>query len=563
MKTKKVCGVLAIALALVSQQAMAAGITVNQNGTNVQVRGDLPLEYGTEQVDIVMLEKGVPITQKEDIIFADIQKSNGTFLFDFNLNGETKYYTVYVSSESAVAPLEKTFLYASTANLEAAVAIVNAAASASAMKTALAQVVPGTEYKVYELMGIDVSAAEQLKDDTNVYQYVVDNLPYTAVEAARAAQAFQVGAVVQQIAEEPSAEAVMKLVNDNDSLLQLKETQTENGKMIDKILTAYVNGEVHVGEKLINARFDDIDALKKAYQQAVILAACQYPVSGRYDVESTLKEAQNIIGIQSTWAGYQRLSDTAKVSAITAVQGKNYATLTELATAFTNAVNTYAKNPGSGSNPTGGNGGGSSNGGSGVWDIGIGTTTPEPNKTSEGFTDLASAAWAKEAIETLAAKGIVSGRGDGTFAPNETIKREEFVKMIVAALEIPLGDAGVRFGDAAENAWYNPYINAAAAAGVVAGVGNNNFGIGYNITREDLVTICYRAAGADAFAPADGVVFTDEADFSEYAREGAKAFNASGIVKGYEGNVFLPKNTATRAEAAKIIYEFLRYMDNN
>ena len=52
------------------------------------------------------------------------------------------------------------------------------------------------------------------------------------------------------------------------------------------------------------------------------------------------------------------------------------------------------------------------------------------------FADLEGVLWAKEAILSLADNGVINGRSEGVFAPNENIKREEFVKIIVVAFDI-------------------------------------------------------------------------------------------------------------------------------
>ena len=56
------------------------------------------------------------------------------------------------------------------------------------------------------------------------------------------------------------------------------------------------------------------------------------------------------------------------------------------------------------------------------------------------FGDLDGYEWAKKDIENLYQKDIVSGTGDGNFEPSREVKREEFVKMLVSALDLTLSN---------------------------------------------------------------------------------------------------------------------------
>ena len=64
-------------------------------------------------------------------------------------------------------------------------------------------------------------------------------------------------------------------------------------------------------------------------------------------------------------------------------------------------------------------------------------TEKEPIREKGSFSDVSGEHWAKEAVEALADKGIISGFGDGSFKPDNNVTREEFVKMAVVAFGIP------------------------------------------------------------------------------------------------------------------------------
>ena len=90
----------------------------------------------------------------------------------------------------------------------------------------------------------------------------------------------------------------------------------------------------------------------------------------------------------------------------------------------------------------------------------------------------------------------------------------------------------------------------------MTGVNNESFGVGANITRQDLCTMIYRAIDNEKFAYT-ALGFTDDESISDYARDAVATLKGLEIVNGYEDGTFNPKGLCTRAEAAKIICKLL------
>ena len=214
---------------------------------------------------------------------------------------------------------------------------------------------------------------------------------------------------------------------------------------------------------------------------------------------------------------------------------------------------------GGNSGNSGNSGGGSGGGRGGNLSSSTGTISNGNNGGSPKYTDLDSVPWAKTAIDALTARNIVSGIGDGRFAPSDTVKREEFVKMLMGVVNIAATGTGVEFADADKNAWYWQYVSKAAASGIVLGVNDTEFGIGAEITREQMAAMVYRAvtAGGVYIVRTSGTAFADSDSISDYAKEAAAFMSETGIMNGKSGGMFDPSSTATRAEAAKVIYELL------
>ena len=177
----------------------------------------------------------------------------------------------------------------------------------------------------------------------------------------------------------------------------------------------------------------------------------------------------------------------------------------------------------------------------------------EPEVKEEIFDDLADCEWAKEAIEELYKKNIVSGVDDKKFEPMRNITREEFVKLVVLAFGFEISEGETGFSDVSSGAWYESYIKTAMDNGIVTGISETEFGVGKNITRQDMAVIIARVKNMKNVENAEP--FADDADISDYAKEAVYAMKETGIITGVGDNRFAPKNNATRAQAAKVIYE--------
>lgn len=215
-------------------------------------------------------------------------------------------------------------------------------------------------------------------------------------------------------------------------------------------------------------------------------------------------------------------------------------------------INKESDNSGSGSS-----GGGGSSGGKKYY---AGTAVDTGNIVQcTVFDDLVNYPWAEEAILALNKMSIVHGVGDKLYAPANQVKREEFVKIICEAFNIPVGISNTKFADVDSSAWYAKYVYGAVESGVVFGKPGNLFGIGENITREDMCVMICRALALKGIQLTVGESnFTDADTVSEYAREAVAKLSSNGIVYGVGNNSFAPKNNSSRAEAAVIIYRCIK-----
>lgn len=205
-------------------------------------------------------------------------------------------------------------------------------------------------------------------------------------------------------------------------------------------------------------------------------------------------------------------------------------------------------------------GGGSGGGGGGGLPYVPGNENPvQPNENENinqntPYKDVSNNHWAYGYIKTLTDKKVVSGSGDGYFYPENSVTREEFLKMILSAANIQVSNEAVSFADVDGSAWYAPYVATAYKLGIVKGIDENRFGIGENIQRQDMAVMADRMlALMEKEAEGTALDYNDKAEISDYAVSAVENLAALEIMNGDENQNFLPRASATRAESAKIV----------
>lgn len=186
--------------------------------------------------------------------------------------------------------------------------------------------------------------------------------------------------------------------------------------------------------------------------------------------------------------------------------------------------------------------------------ISTGITTPQTNQQSSkeaSFEDTASVAWAQEAINACYKKGIISGRTETVFAPQDNVTRAEFIKMLTIALNKSVS-AEITFTDVSADDWFYKYVKNAYALGLVYGGSDNRFRPNDCITRQDMAVMIYRAL--ENTTEGDEFDFADREQIADYALNAVGYLYQNNLISGIGDNLFAPLANTTRAEAASIIY---------
>lgn len=211
---------------------------------------------------------------------------------------------------------------------------------------------------------------------------------------------------------------------------------------------------------------------------------------------------------------------------------------------------------------SGGSAGGSSSGSSSGGSSSGGISDVSTSVKKEPFTDIESYAWAKDSIYTLKNRGIISGISETEFAPSNHIKRGDFVLILTRMLGIS-NEFTENFADVSADSYYYNAIGSAKAAGIASGDGDN-FMPEATITRQDLITLAYRAFLNQGYiTEADDLsvlnAFGDKADIAPYAQVAMASMIQNGIIQGADGLVN-PLGFATRAEVAVMCARMLELM---
>ncbi len=172
--------------------------------------------------------------------------------------------------------------------------------------------------------------------------------------------------------------------------------------------------------------------------------------------------------------------------------------------------------------------------------------------------------WMESSVAYMAARGVIAGQGRGLFSPDNRVTRAEFVTMLMRTLNTDITFRPVRpFNDQLSfPAYAAPHIQQALGLGIVMGDAGGNFNPNADITRQDMFVMLARAMETfSMIAPSESGMtlraFGDAADIAPYAQLPLLTLVQNGLVAGHNNRLF-PRGSASRAEAAQLLYNVLR-----
>ncbi len=206
-------------------------------------------------------------------------------------------------------------------------------------------------------------------------------------------------------------------------------------------------------------------------------------------------------------------------------------------------------------------------------------------KIPESISDVAEDFWGYEAVEFCINVGLFRGVSETTFEPNSPMTRAMFVTVLARAVGADTTVyADESFDDVLKGSWYFGAVEWAREHGIINGKTEDLFAPNDNITREQMCAVLVRFADSFGleFKPSGldektentdtpetsdtetndtedilTELFADDDLISNYARDSVYVAKNSGLVNGRQNNMFAPKDNASRAECATIFMRLI------
>lgn len=564
LNTKLVTLVLGISIFLngIAQPGFALrteeDFEINYNSGNgvISVSGTLQTAKPNQIVTLTVLH---PDKKTADIAFEGADKviafarsvrteADGSFLFEFVISSKSGVYQFAVGSPDTDFPLKKDYLYSNPEDTVNALAAVNAA------------LVSGDTAE--KLIALDAVLREWCTQESTAFTNVVYPPPY--------------GTAVRQC-------ELIKAVYDvhgsftEESFIDAYHTQTINQVTQDRIDTAYAqystflnleNQIMYSGyegldtlnaaavlSSLFGRSFKNVEEIRSHFNDLVVCYQLRemssFVSSGVYGL---LLKAKNDLG----WAlNTDKYTGQSAINSTLAGKLRTRQEILDIANAGITEESTGGKGT---SAPLGSSGTSYGNANLNFSIVENGEVNGQStNQTVQGrFADLGGVEWAREYIERLADEGIINGKGEGRFAPNDYITRAEFITLVVKSFDIETERASCDFKDVLINDWYYSFVAAGVSSGIVNGTETGTFSPQSNITRQDMAALLYRAMTSRGNVITVGSIeFADEDYISDYAKDAVRALAKAGVINGVGDNNFDPLSETTRAQAAAVIYRII------
>ena len=184
--------------------------------------------------------------------------------------------------------------------------------------------------------------------------------------------------------------------------------------------------------------------------------------------------------------------------------------------------------------------------------------TVTPNPTEQMKKEL-QGHWGEAELLEMVDKGILKGSG-GTLSLEAPVTRSEFITMLVRGLALETKPYAGGFADVTENDWFAEYVQTAVEHGIASGMGDGTFAGDKIISREEMAKMlvnAFEAADEGKTALGETMSFGDSAAISGWALEYVEKAAGYGLLQGDEEKRFRPQSGAQRDQAAVAVGRML------
>mgnify|MGYP004636307579 FL=1 len=563
-KQIKVIAILSAAVIFISAKAHAQidKINCDLNG-NISVAGSFDM-IDNQQALIAVVKPNKEFEDTSDYVYLEKLNvsSKGIFNTNFYFEGESGIYSVFVIKGDEI--FKDRFIYLSQQDIKNYTDKINGAKSGEEL-----QIIFDADYhKLYKICDIGIDDTEQnskkfyntlleIKNEkefinlTDIKNAITESILISDFYTSDITESQK---ILDKITKSFSDESVsyLKLYNKNESLKQnvAKKMKEVNVSRIKNFENLFIETVPYV----------NIQNAHNAYEKKEIVNELKDDI--------TFKEKEYFFG----------LNETKQVNIISSINEK-YSSFKEFLTLISNKCSEYRANENKNNQQNTNTGGTGSTTNRNNSTTVVGWDSQPQTEINYEFDDMNNYEWAENAVDFLYKKGVINGKGNNKFAPEDNIKREEFVVMAVNLFYASEQCKSVDFADVKKNMWYSDKIAVAYQKKIINGISDEMFGIGTEITRQDASVVCSRIAadlyelaqeseetsnsdelhgGIFEYTDIDTDPFNDFEDVSDYAKEPVKRMFKAGIINGMPNGNFMPENNMSRAEAAVMLYRLYK-----
>ncbi|OAS17020.1 S-layer homology domain-containing protein [Paenibacillus oryzisoli] len=172
--------------------------------------------------------------------------------------------------------------------------------------------------------------------------------------------------------------------------------------------------------------------------------------------------------------------------------------------------------------------------------------------------------WAQDGIERMANKWLVQGVSKEEFRPDQPITRAELATLLTRALGIKSSNETRAFKDLSPTDWFNDSIHAAVEGGIITGYGDGTFRPNQTITREEMAVMIDRALQSAGYdnqqLTGDSTIFTDQKHIQSWSTDAVRRLVQLHLMEGMTPTSFDPEKEATRAQSAVLLQRLIQIL---
>ena len=535
----------------VSGTALYSGKTV----TLLLIKGGSDL---LQSLDTALQDGGTPDLNGSISFFGEtLADSSGNYTFIIEMPAEAgaeNYRAIAGGSALGGQTAETEFHYEGISRFLEGINAINGAQTAEDMKSVL------SAYGSY--FQLDTAFLQNEK----VLRYVCEEL----TKQQYSAEVSQIPATSAKLQNDYDMFLVYAMLNFEDSTIRLEAFLEAKQELLQIDFNAYRNldrdSQAEVLANIVDFTCTDIGQFSAAFSDFLLLAELNH--AGTWSIlADTTEKNQTQIGFDPSLvsgyskkrsAGYKAMKDVltkTKISTLPAYAEKLYEIF--------QTINLPGGGTPSGSVGSGGSSGTPSHPGGVTVPVSTPAPTAEPTQPPEPqqrFTDI-SGHWAEQDILYLEKNGLISGKTETQFMPEDLVTRAEFAVLIWRAAGEKQQEYKNIFFDVSESAWYVQAAESLSSEGIINGY-DGMFSPEQFITREEMakmIVCAYEVFVKPIEDDSQAIAFLDENKISgwslPYIRKACSAGLLSGV-PGENGVWMYPRNHSTRAEATKMVRLF-------